>query len=115
MKTSKYTRRTARKQRIRARLSGTAARPRLTVFCSLTAVYAQLIDDTTGKTLASASSKEAKSKSKNIETASKVGEIIGKKAKDAKITSVVFDRNGRKYHGRVKALAEAARKSGLTF
>jgi large subunit ribosomal protein L18 len=115
MKTSKYVRRSARKQRIRARVSGTAARPRLTVFCSLTSVYAQLIDDTTGKTLAAASSKDAKAKNKNIETATKVGEIIGKKAKDAKITAVVFDRNGRKYHGRVKALAEAARKSGLTF
>ncbi len=115
MKATKYTRRQARKNRIRARIMGTAARPRLTVFCSLTAVYAQLIDDTAGKTLASASSKEGKSTAKNIAAATKVGEAIGKKAKDAKITTVVFDRNGRKYHGRVKALAEAARKSGLTF
>jgi large subunit ribosomal protein L18 len=111
MKATKYTRRLARKKRIRARLVGTAARPRLTVFCSLTTVYAQLIDDTAGKTIASASS----DKGKNIAAATKVGEEIGKKAKDAKITAVVFDRNGRKYHGRVKALAEAARKSGLTF
>lgn len=115
MKATKHTRRLARKKRIRARIVGTAARPRLTVYCSLTSVYAQLIDDTAGKTIASASSKEAKAKSKNIETATKVGELLAKKAKDAKITAIVFDRNGRRYHGRVKALAEAARKSGLTF
>ena len=115
MKSTKYTRRLARKQRIRARVSGSPACPRLTVFCSLTTVYAQLIDDTTGKTLASASSKEAKAKGKNIAAATKVGELIAKKGGDAKITSVIFDRNGRKYHGRVKALAEAARAGGLTF
>jgi large subunit ribosomal protein L18 len=115
VKATKYSRRQARKQRIRARVIGTAARPRLTVFCSLTAVYAQLIDDTAGKTLASASSLDGKKSAKTIAAATKVGEEIAKKAKDAKVTSIVFDRNGRKYHGRVKALAEAARKGGLTF
>jgi large subunit ribosomal protein L18 len=115
VKATKHSRRLARKQRIRARVIGTATRPRLTVYCSLTTIYAQLVDDTAGKTIAAASSKEAKSKSKNVEAATKVGELIAKKAKDAKITAIVFDRNGRRYHGRVKALADAARKSGLTF
>lgn len=111
MSPTKYDLRQSRKRRIRAKVSGDLKRPRLTVFCSLTTVYAQLIDDTAGKTLAAATSK----KGKNIKEATKVGEEIGQKAKDLKITSVVFDRNGRKYHGRVKALAEAARAAGLQF
>ncbi len=115
MKSSKHTRRLARKNRIRARVSGSATCPRLTVYCSLTRVYAQLIDDVAGKTLAAASSVEAKAKGKNIPAAAKVGELIAKKAVAAKITVVVFDRNGRKYHGRVKALADAARAGGLKF
>lgn len=112
MSVTKYNLRLARKRRIRARVSGTAARPRLTVFCSLQRVYAQVIDDTAGKTLVSVSSPVGK---KNIVAATKVGEEIAKKAKDAKVTAVVFDRNARKYHGRIKALAEAARAGGLKF
>ena len=111
MKPTKIQLRLARKRRIRSRVTGTATRPRLTVFCSLTRVYAQLIDDTTGKTMAAVSSK----KGKNIAEATNVGESIAAKAKDLKITTVAFDRNGRKYHGRIKALAEAARAAGLIF
>ena len=111
MKPTKIQLRQARKRRIRARVSGTATRPRLTVFCSLRRVSAQLVDDGTGKTLASAISL----KGKNVAEATIVGESIGKKAKALKITAVIFDRNGRWYHGRIKALADAARTSGLLF
>lgn len=106
--------RLARKRRIRARISGTSVRPRLTVYRSLTGIYAQVIDDATGRTVASASSKEAKAKM-NIEGAKKVGELIAEKAKKAGISAVVFDRNAYRFHGRVKALAEAARETGLQF
>ncbi|OGJ61915.1 50S ribosomal protein L18 [Candidatus Peribacteria bacterium RIFCSPLOWO2_02_FULL_51_10] len=112
MKSSKHQLRTQRKRRIRAKVSGISARPRLSVFCSLLRVSAQLIDDAAGKTMTGVTSKKGH---KNIAAASKVGEAIAKKAKDLKVETVVFDRNGRKYHGRVKALAEAARKSGLKF
>lgn len=111
MKPTKIQLRAARKRRIRSKVIGSAVRPRLTVFCSLTRVSAQLIDDAAGKTLAAAMS----TKGKNVKEATKVGETIAKKAKDLKITAVVFDRNGRKFHGRIKALAEAARAAGLTF
>jgi large subunit ribosomal protein L18 len=111
MKPTKYELRQARRRRIRAKVSGTPARPRLAVFCSLTTVSVQLIDDTAGKTLAAVSSE----KGKNIAAAKKVGADIAKKAKDLKITAVVFDRSGRKYHGRIKALADAAREAGLQF
>ncbi len=104
----------ARKRRIRATLSGDAARPRLTVHRSLQQMSVQLIDDATGKTLVAASTKELKAKP-NMEGAAKLGESIAKKAKDAKITTIVFDRNAYKYHGRIKALADAAREAGLTF
>ena len=103
-----------RKKRNRSRVSGTTARPRLTVYRSLKAVYAQVIDDTAGKTLVSASTSEAKAKA-NVEGAKKVGELIAKKAKDAGIKAVVFDRNAYKYHGAVKAVAEGAREGGLEF
>ncbi len=106
--------RLSRKKRIRARVTGTTARPRLTVHRSLTQIRAQVVDDTTGKTLTSASTKEAKAKM-TVEGAKKVGELLAKKAKDAGITSVVFDRNAYKYHGRVKALADGAREGGLQF
>jgi large subunit ribosomal protein L18 len=112
MRPTKHQLRASRKRRIRARINGTAVRPRLTVFSSLTRVYAQLIDDTASKTMASAASPTGK---KNIAAATKVGETIAKKAKDLKVTTVVFDRNGRKYHGRIKALADAARAGGLQF
>lgn len=103
-----------RKRRIRARVSGTAARPRLTVYRSLRGIYAQVIDDEAGKTLASASTLEAKAKM-NLDGAKKVGELIADKAKKAGVTTVVFDRNAYKFHGRVKALADAAREAGLIF
>ena len=112
MSTSKFDLRLARKRRIRARVTGTAARPRLTVFCSLLRVYAQIIDDAAGKTLVAVSSPKGK---KTIAAAASVGETIAKKAKEAKLTAVVFDRNARKYHGRIKALADAARAGGLQF
>lgn len=111
MRPTKTQLRLARKRRIRAKVSGSRTRPRLTVFLSLTRVYAQLIDDTAGRTLAAAVS----AKGKNIAAAANVGENIARKAKDLKITTVAFDRNGRKYHGRIKALAEAARHGGLQF
>lgn len=106
--------RQARKRRIRARVTGTAERPRLTVHRSLMHISVQLIDDTSGKTVVAASTKEAKAKA-NMEGAAKLGELIAKKAKDKKVSSIVFDRNSYKYHGRVKALADAAREGGLTF
>ncbi len=109
------TRRLRRKQRIRAKVSGTAERPRLAVNLSLTSISAQVIDDTKGHTLASAHSAEAKAKGKGMDAAKKVGALIAKKATDAKVKAVVFDRAGRKYHGRVKALADAAREGGLQF
>ena len=112
MRPTKLQLRQSRKRRIRAKVSGTPARPRLTVMCSLLRVYAQIIDDAAGKTLAAAASPKGK---KNIAAATKVGEAIATKAKDLKITTVVFDRSGRKYHGRIKALADAARKGGLVF
>ncbi len=114
MKLSKIQHRQNRKKRIRARVQGTAARPRLTVFRSLTRLTAQLIDDVAGMTIVSASTSEAKSKLSK-EGATKTGTLLAKKAKDAGITAVVFDRNGYKYHGRVQALADAAREGGLTF
>lgn len=106
--------RQARKRRIRAAVQGDSARPRLTVYRSLSQITVQLIDDATGKTLVAASTKGLKAKP-NTEGAKKLGEEIAKKAKDAKITAVVFDRNSYKYHGRIKELADAARQAGLKF
>ena len=115
MKAPKETQnRLARKRRVRAKVSGTAARPRLSIFRSLLQISAQLIDDETGKTLAATSTKQLKAKA-NIEGAKKIGADIAAKAKAAKITTVVFDRNSYQYHGRVQAVAEAAREAGLTF
>ena len=114
MQDSKNQNRLRRKVRIRAKICGTAARPRLTVFRSLAQITAQLIDDNAGKTLVSATTKEAKAKA-DLKGAKKLGTLLAKKAKDAKIEVVVFDRNSYKYHGRVKALAEAAREGGLKF
>jgi len=106
--------RLARKRRIRARVSGTLKCPRMTVFKSHTQLTVQLIDDATGKTLAFASTKEAKAKP-NLKGAEKLGALIAKKAKAAKISKVVFDRNAYAYHGTVKELADAAREGGLNF
>ncbi len=108
----KTIRRKRRKTGIRKRIKGTPDRPRLTVFRSLTNIYAQVIDDLDGKTLASASSAKTDAGG-NVEAAKAVGKQIAEKAKDAGITQVAFDRNGFRYHGRVKALADAAREGGL--
>ena len=114
-KESKNVSRIKRHEKIRRTLSGTKETPRLNVFRSNTAIYAQLIDDEAGKTIASSSSLELKLKANHLEAASKVGKDIAEKAKQAKIKTVVFDRGGYLYHGRVKALAEAARENGLEF
>jgi len=114
MKHSKLQNRLRRKNRIRARVHGSSARPRLTVFRSLQQVTVQVIDDDAGKTLVAASTREAKAKP-TVEGAKKLGALIAKKAKDAKITAIVFDRNAYTYHGIVKALADAAREGGLQF
>ncbi len=107
--------------RVRAKVKGTAERPRLNVFRSSAHIYAQVIDDTVGHTLATASSRDAdviarlgESKTKS-DKARIVGEVVGERAKAAGIEAVVFDRGGFKYHGRVKAVADGARESGLKF
>ncbi len=120
MKNRKILARVKRKKRVRSRVKGSVERPRLNVFRSLKHIYAQAIEDTTGKTLVSAStlSPELKGSFKhpgNREAAQKVGELIAKKCLEKGIEKVVFDRSGYLYHGRVKALAEAARTSGLIF
>ena len=105
-----------RKNRIRAKVSGTAARPRLSIFISTHHVSAQLIDDSTHKTLLAVSTIDSKAATGTLtEKAAWVGSEIAIKAKAAKVRQVVFDRGGRKYHGRVKALADAAREKGLEF
>lgn len=104
-----------RHKRIRAKISGTRECPRLCVYRSNTNIYAQIIDDTEGKTLVAASSMEIEGLGSNKVAAKAVGELIAKKAKEAKITDVVFDRGGYIYHGRVKELAEGAREGGLNF
>jgi len=108
--------RARRKRRIRGRISGTAARPRVSVFRSNKAIYAQLVDDATAATIVSARSAEVDAAGlKKAEVAKKVGELLAQRAKDKGIESVVFDRSGYLYHGRVKALAEGAREGGLAF
>lgn len=111
---SKIARRNKIKTRIRGKISGTPQRPRMTVFRSNKAIYVQLIDDLSAKTLAAASSKGIQEGTK-CEISEKVGEQIGKKALELGIETVVFDRNGYLFHGRVKSLAEGARKAGLKF
>jgi large subunit ribosomal protein L18 len=115
MQKSQKQMKTLRRRRIRAKVSGTAERPRMSVFRSTNHIYVQMIDDTAGKTLATASSKEIKAKGKKSDLAMEVGKLAAKKAKDAGITAVVFDRGGNRYHGRIKNLAEAAREAGLKF
>jgi len=114
MTTKKEQRRIKIKFRIRKSVNGTAERPRLSVFRSNKQIYAQVINDITGTTLASASSLGLEKMAK-IEQAQKVGSLLAEKAKAAGIEKVVFDRNGYLYHGRVKALADAAREGGLNF
>ena len=109
-----------RHKRVRSKISGTPERPRLNVFRSETNIYAQIIDDSKGSslTLVSASTLEAEFKgthTSNKEAAEKVGQLVGKRAIEAGITKVAFDRGGRIYHGRVKALADGARAAGLEF
>jgi large subunit ribosomal protein L18 len=117
-------RRTEKKQirsrihtRIRRKLAGTTERPRLAVFRSVAHIYAQVIDDSKGATLVSASSvdKGAKVKGGNVAAAKTIGKLVAERAKEKGIKSVVFDRGGYHYHGRVKALADAAREAGLEF
>lgn len=106
--------------RVRKKIQGTAARPRLNVFRSGKHMYAQIIDDVAGVTIASASTvdKELSADIKNgasVESARKVGELVAKRAKDKGVSNIVFDRSGYLYHGRIAALAEAAREAGLEF
>lgn len=120
MALSKEQSRIKRHQRIRKRLQGTGEKPRLSVYKSLNHIYAQLIDDTAGKTLLSSSTleKEIRTALKhggNLEAAKRVGASLAQKALGKKITTVVFDRAGYRYHGCVKALADAAREQGLKF
>ena len=117
-KVSRNVMRQARHSRVRAKISGTGTTPRLSVFRSNGNIFAQIIDDEKGITLVSASSIDKDLKLKNggnVEAATKVGELLAKRAVEAKIEEVVFDRGGYLYHGRVKALAEAARENGLKF
>lgn len=109
-----------RHRRIRCKINGTPERPRLNVYRSLQHIYAQIIDDQSMNTLVSASSMDPEIKKElssggNVEAARKVGEIIGRRAKAANISQVIFDRGGYLYHGRVKELAEAVRKEGIEF
>ncbi len=117
---SRHTARLRRKKHIRKKISGTDGRPRLSVFRSTKHIYAQLIDDTSGNTLVSASTlspelRDLDGHRGNIDAAKRVGALIAEKAQAAGVQSVVFDRNGYLFHGRVKALADAAREAGLTF
>ena len=108
--------RTRRHKRVRGKISGTAERPRLVVFRSNLGIYAQLVDDDAGTTLAAASWQHLKSfKGSKVEQAAEVGKLLAANAKKAGIERVVFDRGGYLYHGRVKALADAAREGGLSF
>jgi large subunit ribosomal protein L18 len=113
--TDRKVNRLKRHKRVRIHVSGTKERPRLAVFRSLNHVYAQLIDDAGSHTVASASTVELKSKGNGVDAAAKVGKAIAAKAKAAGVSSVVFDRGGFLYHGRIKALADAAREAGLEF
>ena len=118
MSNSKSTARQKIRYRIRKKVSGTSSKPRLSVFRSNTDIYAQLIDDNSGATIASASSKQkdiSAQKAPKIEKSKLVGEAIAKKATELGIKQVVFDRSGYIYHGRVKAVAEGAREGGLEF
>jgi large subunit ribosomal protein L18 len=111
----KSDRRVRIKAHIRHNVSGTAVKPRLTVFRSNAQIYAQVIDDVQGVTLASASSASIKEKISKTEQAAQVGKLVAKVAQEAGIVEVVFDRNGYLYHGRVKQLADSAREAGLKF
>ena len=111
----KQLKRIRRKGRVRAKISGTDSCPRLSVFKSNRGMYLQLIDDTMGKTIVSAHTRELTGKEKKEELSNELGKLIAKKAKEKGIEAIVFDRGGYKYHGRVKAAAEGAREGGLKF
>lgn len=118
--TTRLAGRTRRRQRIRKKITGTPERPRLTVFRSTKHIYAQVIDDTTGATLAASSSsgksvRDSLKDKKKVETAESIGETLAGLCREKGIEQVVFDRNGYIYHGRVKAVADGARKGGLQF
>jgi large subunit ribosomal protein L18 len=115
MPVSKSILRQKRHDKIRSKVNGTAERPRLVVFRSISNTYAQIVDDSNNKVLFSTSDLKSKDKGTKTEKAKKVGIDIAKLAIEKKITKIVFDRNGYKYHGRVKALAEGAREGGLQF
>ena len=117
MRGSRTEARRRRHFRVRKKVKGTADRPRMAVFRSNRYISAQMIDDVAGVTLVSASSQEAdlRSKTLTVETAAEVGKLIASRSKDAGIDAAVFDRGGMKFHGRVKALADAAREEGLRF
>ena len=112
---AKVTNRLKKKLRIRKKVHGSAERPRLCIFRSAKHIYASLVDDNSGKTLAAFSSLNVEDKLSGVEMAKKVGVEIGKKALESKVSQVVFDRNGFIYHGRVKSLADGAREAGLSF
>ncbi|MEA1974956.1 MAG: 50S ribosomal protein L18 [Bacillota bacterium] len=119
-KVSKRDQRKSRQKRVRAKVFGTPDRPRLNIYRSLNNTYAQIIDDVSGNTIVSASSLEEGVKAEfkhtgNVATASVIGQLVAERALEKGITTIVFDRAGYKYHGRVKALAEAAREKGLVF
>jgi large subunit ribosomal protein L18 len=112
---SKVIGRLKKKGRIRNKISGTSERPRLSVYRSTNHIYAQVIDDVAQKTIASASSLKVSEKLSGVEMAKKVGEMIAASAKEKNVESVVFDRNGFIFHGKIKAVADAAREAGLKF
>ena len=117
MSKSRQSARVRRHARVRRALAGTTERPRLAVYRSNRYIYAQVIDDASGHTVAAASSqeKDLRSKTLSVDTASEVGKLLAERAKSAGVSTVVFDRGGYKFHGRVKALADAAREAGLEF
>jgi len=115
MALSKTEKRQKIKRRVRRNIFGTAERPRLSVYRSNKEIYAQLVDDNAGVTLASASSREAKADGTKTEQSTAVGKLIAEKAKAKGVETVIFDRNGFIYHGRIKALADGAREGGLKF
>lgn len=115
MKNTKQVKQARRKAKVRAKISGSAACPRLSVFRSNRGMYAQLVDDQKGITLVSAHSREIKEKGGKTASAAAVGKLLSEKAAAKKIDSAVFDRSSYRYHGRVKALADGAREGGLKF
>lgn len=117
MRSTRSAARDRRQKRVRRKITGTAERPRLTVFRSNRYIYAQVIDDVGGRTLAAASSQEPdlRGSNLNVEVAARVGVLVGRRAREAGVSGIVFDRAGYRFHGRVKALADAAREAGLEF